>query len=266
MEIVGQLASVQWSISLRTRTGEIVAEHNATQPMSTASIAKLLLLAEVARRLENGDLSEGMLLPRTAALQVGDSGVWQHMQADALSVGDLAVLVASVSDNLATNVLLDHVGIEPVQKLAKVLGLRDTALLDRVRDSRTDNDPPMLSVGTAAELSQLMVQIARGEVVSRAISERLARWMLLNTDMSMVASAFGLDPLSHTAPDRKFLVHSKTGTDADVRADVGFIVNGTETIAYAVIANWTDMQESVRDDVLDAMGRIGSLLRTWVAV
>lgn len=228
--------------------------------MSTASVGKLLLLAEVARRLDEGELNEGLFLPKTAASQVADSGLWQHMRADALSVGDLAVLIASVSDNLATNVLLDHVGIESVRTLANALGLRDTALLDRVRDNRTANHPPMLSVGTAAELTQFMVRMAGGELVSRAVSERLARWMLLSADMSMVASAFGVDPLSHTVPDGAFLVYNKTGTDAGVRADVGFVVNGTETIAYAVIANWTEKPESFRDEVLASMGRIGSLL------
>jgi beta-lactamase class A len=110
-----------------------------------------------------------------------------------------------------------------------------------------------------------MVRIAGGELVSGAVSDRLAQWMLLNTDMSMVGSAFGLDPLSHTVPDRETLVRNKTGTDAGVRADVGFVVRGAQTVAYAVLANWTDMRESVRDEVLGGMGRIGSLLRTWLA-
>lgn len=234
--------------------------------MSTASVAKLLLLAEVARRLENGELGDHVMLSRTAALSVGDSGLWQHLRADALSVADLAVLVAAVSDNLATNVLLDHVGLEPVRQLATALGLRDTALLDRVRDHRTDGDPPMLSVGTAAELSRLMVLIAGGDMVSRDVSARVARWMLLDTDLSMVASAFGLDPLSHTVPDRRFLVHNKTGTDAGVRADVGFVVNGPTTIAYAVIANWAETQDVSRDEVLGSMRRIGSIVRAGVAL
>jgi beta-lactamase class A len=48
-------------------------------------------------------------LARTAEDPVVDSGLWQHLAAEALSAGDLAVLVGAVSDNLATNTLLRHV-------------------------------------------------------------------------------------------------------------------------------------------------------------
>ncbi|WP_216894911.1 serine hydrolase [Nocardia alni] len=253
-----RLPFVTWSVCLRARSGGVLAELGADRRLSTASVGKLLLLAEVARQVEAGELEGDLLLSRQPSLMVGDSGLWQHLRADALSVADLAVLIASVSDNLATNVLLDHVGLGRVQALADEMGLCATALLDRVRDDRSPDDPPMLSVGTAGELSRLMMDVVEDKVVSPAVSRRLADWMSLGVDMSMVASAFGLDPLAHTVSDRGVLLRNKTGTDIGVRADVGVVTGSAGTVAYAVIANWAEGEVSVRDEVLSVMRDIGT--------
>ena len=58
------------------------------------------------------------------------------------------------------------------------------------------------------------------------VSRRLRRWLSANTDLSMVASAFCLDPLAHFEPDRGIMLVNKTGTNAGVRADAGR-VDGT---------------------------------------
>ncbi len=263
-ELIGGLPLVSWSICVRT-SGGVLVELDSDRQLATASVGKLLLLAEVARQIEIGELDANSPLSRRPSLLVGDSGLWQHLGADALSVADLAVLIASVSDNLATNVLLDHVGLERIQALADQMGLRATALLDRVRDHRSADDPAMLSIGTAAELSRLMMDVVDGKVVSEAVSRRLAEWMSLSVDMSMVASAFGLDPLAHTVPDRGVLLRNKTGTDIGVRADVGVVTGSAETVAYAVIANWAEGEASVRDEVLSVMRGIGAQIRNLLS-
>ena len=50
---------------------------------------------------------------------VADSWVWQHLVTDQLPVADAAVLVGAVSDNLATNVLVDLLGLDAVQARAR---------------------------------------------------------------------------------------------------------------------------------------------------
>jgi beta-lactamase class A len=81
--------------------------------LPTASIGKILLLIEVSARLTERDASGYGILDKTARDAVGDSGVWQHLQAPSLPVADLASLVGATSDNLATNVLLRQVGCRP---------------------------------------------------------------------------------------------------------------------------------------------------------
>lgn len=78
--------------------------------LPTASIGKILLLIEVSARLTSRDFSGYGILDKTPRDAVGDSGIWQHLQAPSLPVADLATLVGASSDNLATNVLLRQVG------------------------------------------------------------------------------------------------------------------------------------------------------------
>src|SRR5205085_32113 len=84
-------------------------------------------------------------------------------------------------------------------ELTARLGLRETALRDRVRNKREAHHPPTLSHGSAAELAGLLGGLARRELISAAVSERVDRWLATNTDLSMVASAFDLDPLAQVS-------------------------------------------------------------------
>jgi beta-lactamase class A len=192
---------------------------------------------------------------------VADSGIWQYLQVDKLSIHDLCVLVASVSDNVATNVLLKRIGVEPLRDLSEALGLTGTALLDYVRDHRGPGDAPTFSIGSAAELSRLMSRLARNELISQSVSEQVTTWLATGVDLSMVASAFGFDPLAHVGPDRGFSIRNKTGTDVGVRADVGAIGWKSAWFSYAVIANWEVADPGLRDTVLSTMNAVGAMLR-----
>lgn len=232
--------------------------------LPTASIGKVLLLIEVAARMSARDGSGFGIVDKNPLDAVGDSGLWQHFQVPALPVVDLAVLVGATSDNLATNALLRHVGLAAVRERAESLGLKHTTLLDLVRDKRGPDDAPQLSVGSTAELSWLFGALARNEIVDAATSQRVLGWLSLNTDLSMVAGAFGLDPLSHRGVDHHTLLVNKTGTDVGVRAEAGAVRGAKLAASYAVCVQFADDTPGVRLRVLDAMRTVGSDLMEYV--
>jgi beta-lactamase class A len=262
--VVATPADIDWSICVRDVAGREVAGRNADRSMKTASVGKLLLLVEVARQCAEGDLTGTTLLRKDPELGLGDSGIWQHLHVEELAVHDLCVLIASVSDNLATNALLKHVGLQRIYDLAKSLGLDHTALLDYVRDHRGPDDPETLSTGSASELSLVMSQLSRNELVSPTVSQQVNAWLATNVDLSMVASVFGLDPLAHPPSDRNFVIRNKTGADPGVLADVGMIGRNAVWFNYAVIANWNASDPDRRDSALSAMRAIGTILRTTI--
>jgi beta-lactamase class A len=263
-DVLATTIGIDWSICIRDVAGHEVAGRNADRSMKTASVGKLLLLVEVARQCAEGDLTGTTLLGQDPELRVADSGIWQHLHVEELAVHDLCVLIASVSDNLATNALLKHVGLQRIHDLAESLGLEHTALLDYVRDHRAPGDPETLSIGSASELSLVMSQLSRNELVSPTVSAQVNAWLATNVDLSMVASVFGLDPLAHPPSDRNFIIRNKTGADPGVRADVGMIGRNAVWFNYAVIANWNDSDADLRDSALSGTRAIGTILRTTI--
>ncbi|AGW40381.1 beta-lactamase-like protein [Leifsonia xyli subsp. cynodontis DSM 46306] len=245
-------------------TGEVLFSVDDHVVMPTASIGKVLLLVEVAARLQSEGLSSLALLDRAPQDAVGDSGIWQHLQVPALPVADLAALVGATSDNLATNVLLRHVGLEAVSARTEALGLTRTALLDLVRDHRGPDDAPQLSVGSANELTWLFAALARGEVVNPQTSRQVISWLSLNSDFSLVSGAFGLDPHSHRHAEHGILLVNKTGSDAGVRSEVGVLRGPRAGLTFAVSTYFDDTSLSSRLAVIDGMRTVGLDLLEYV--
>jgi beta-lactamase class A len=232
--------------------------------LPTASVGKVLLLIEVSARMTRRDIGGLGILDRTPADLVAGSGLWQHLQVPALPIGDLATLVGATSDNIATNLLLERVGLEAVRARAESLGLERSALLDFARDRRGPDDAPQFSVGSTAELSRLMASLARGEVVDTVTSQRVMGWLANNADLSLVASAFGLNPLAHRENDQGVLLVNKTGTDVGVRSEIGALRGPRATVAYAVSVQFDDVSLVARLGVLDALRTVGEDLLEYV--
>lgn len=84
--------------------------HHETTPLRTASSAKVLLLVAIASEIEHGSSDPSELLRRSSVAPVYDSGMWQFLRQETLPLEDVAMLVGAVSDNWATNVLIERVG------------------------------------------------------------------------------------------------------------------------------------------------------------
>lgn len=258
-----------WSVLVADAdTGERLVAHGPDRSLRTASVGKLLLLVAAAHRMEAGMLDPAERLHRDPALAVADSGVWRHLTVDSLPVADVARLVGLASDNWATNVLLHRVGgPDAVATTAERFGLYGLALHDRVRDERTAAHPETLSSGSARACVDLFARLHDGSLGTRAVAGRVAAWLRGGLDLSMVAAAFGLDPLAHgEVPDRGLAVLGKTGTDAGVRADAGIVTGPARSVVYACVANWSPAGEDdpVRDDVLATMRTLGDRIRALV--
>jgi beta-lactamase class A len=103
---------------------------NAQLVFPQASAIKIPILVELFRQAERrpGLLREQR--PVTASVQVGGSGVLRHLGdgSSALALEDHAVLMIVLSDNTATNVLIDELGMEAVNRTMAELGFSNTLL------------------------------------------------------------------------------------------------------------------------------------------
>jgi beta-lactamase class A len=260
--------ALTWSFCVLDAEGRVIAEEGADSLHSTASIGKVFLLCEVAERIVNGRLDPFAPVTRDPRFEVADSGIWQHLVLESLPLADVCVLVAAVSDNWATNTLIEQVGLASVAERAQALGCVESRLHDRVRDVRRPADPSALSTGTARELAEVArrIHVAASGGEPEGISMEAARlvegWLLTGVDLSMVAAPFRLDPLAHR--DGRLLLWSKTGTDTCVRADMGVAWTDRDTLAYAAIATWAP-SDDVQDVPFERMHALGAELasRMW---
>lgn len=243
------------AIDLGSGTTLLSADDRIVLP--TAGLGRILLLIEISARLTERDYEGLGILDKTPTDAATGAGLWQHLQAPALPTVDLATLVGAAADNLATNTLLRRVGLDAVRTRAESLGLEHTALLDLVRERRGPDDAPHVSVGSTTELSGLFAALARDQVVDAPTSRRVLGWLSLGYDLSGVASAFGLDPLSHRGADDGIQLINVTGTAPGVRSEAGILYGPRAAAAYAVTVTFEDSALAGRLRVIEAMRSVG---------
>ena len=108
--------------------------HLERETFPTASAIKLAIVYELYKQVSEGriKLDETLVLDRRKA--VGGSGVLIHMGTPTLSLSDYATLMVTLSDNTATNVLIDRLGMAEISKRMQKLGLPGTHLRRHMMD------------------------------------------------------------------------------------------------------------------------------------
>jgi beta-lactamase class A len=136
-----------------------------------ASAIKVPILLELFRRAE---LEPGILRRRVTmsdAVRTGGSGVLQVLTdgGSALSLEDYAIYMIQHSDNTATNVLIDELGIDAINDLSESLGARQTLLqrkMIRPEQSARGNE----TLSTPRDAALIMEKIARCDLPMSAAS------------------------------------------------------------------------------------------------
>lgn len=262
---------VKWSIKVvDAEDGTILYERTPENQMETASIGKLFLLMYIMHLVESKKLDIHEIIDRRTSSPddfCEDSGLLYLLEQQTLSIKDLGFFVGAFSDNYATNLLVERVGLENIQQYAREQGFRNSNLLDYVRMQRTPQNPADMSCGTGSELCDYMVRLESERLVSATASQQIERWLATDTDTSMTSSVFNVDPLAHWEENEAFRLRHKTGTESDVRCDVGFArcLPTGKRAAWAVLANWDKAKYGdLRDVVLADMRRLGGLIRSYL--
>lgn len=243
-------------------TSVLAGDDFVTLPVAGLGVVPLLI--EVAAGFESGSLDPLEIIERSHVDAVAVGGVWQHLKAPALPLVDLAVLAASTGDALAANALLSRVGLPAVRARIEKLGLARSAMLDRFRDERGPDDAPHFALGSARELAEVFAALVNSQIVSASVSAQVAEWLSLNHDLSLVASATGLDPFSHENDEHGLLFINKTGRDAGIRVEAGVLAGPRAGVSYALIVCFDDLSIMHRMRAHEAFRTLGMELMEYV--
>jgi beta-lactamase class A len=184
-----------------------------------ASSIKIAVLAELYHQAEqsaHGASAKATLQDRyvvRASDLVADSSVLGGLTpgVTALTNRDLATIMVAVSDNSATNVLIDRVGMRNVVKLTESLGLAHTQLRRKMMDLKAAAEGRE-NVSTPREMMQLLEQMYRGKVIAPP---------LLDDFFTVLATAKSSWIPRDLPPDLK--IANKPGELEGVRNDSGIV-------------------------------------------
>jgi len=219
---------------------------NADEVFPTASIIKVPVLLEFYRQAEEGALSPGDARPLREEDKVGGSGVLQYLGAGSTSMTleDYARLMINLSDNTATNYMIDIVGMDNVNQLLERLSLEDTKLLRKMQAK--DIDPEVQeNLTTPREFSRLLMMIMNHYGLDAVVCEKTLNVLKLYKD-GIIRDAM---PIDYTIADKSGWMEAVQCDSGIVYADKPYIV----TVMAKFIPEWdrngADARESMKQAV-----------------
>jgi len=211
-------------------TGETCA-YQADLPVVAASVIKLPILIEAFRQAEAGRLP----MEETVAIRPEDKmpscGALTYLH-DGLTVTwrDLCVLMIILSDNTATNLLIDRLSMDAVNDTLRNLGCQKTVLRRRLFDAEASARGIENTI-TASEMGMLLEKLYRGACVSTDADRAMLHILLdqrLNGKMPFFLHGDGV-PVAH-----------KTGEDDGITHDVGILL-GERPMVLCFASEHTDV-------------------------
>src|SRR2546430_6700599 len=186
---------------------------NGDERVRTASTIKVAVMIEAFTRVADGRAKWTDELVLTKAARYGGSGVLPEL-ADGLrlTLRDCVNLMMVVSDNTATNMVLDYLTTDAVNARMSALGYKDTRIMRRIGgggESREGKEPDNKRFGLGAttphEMVQILEKLEAGEIVNKSAAKEMidlmkreqARYAIgrTNWDLPMASKYGALDRL-----------------------------------------------------------------------
>ncbi|QYO66640.1 serine hydrolase [Leptolyngbya sp. 7M] len=221
------------------------------EQVRTASTIKLPIMTEVFRQVAEGKIAWTDEFTIEAGKIAGGSGILKEFTpGHKIDLKTATVLMIVLSDNTATNLILDKVSSNSVNEFMAKLGLNDTLSLRKIGgggDAKAWDEPlnKLFGIGRSSpkDMVRLLEMLENGQVVSKEASAE----MIAILRRQQYKDGIGRNVLD-TIP-----VASKSGALDRLRSDVGIVYTRRGRIAIAITVDDMHVVHYTTDD-------IGSLL------
>jgi len=227
-------------------TGAAVGIHEA-DPVRTASTIKLAILTSVFDAVERHKAEWAERLTITQKEKVAGSGVLasEFSNGVQLPLRDIVNLMIVLSDNTATNMILERFTADSVNAYLDSIGIRKTRSLRKIMSGDVasgwseagrlpENKNYGLGVSSPRDMVALLEKLERGELVSAGASKEMLAILKRGQDTAGIRRHMG-----------NLVVANKTGALDALRSDVGIVYSPAGRIAMAITVdripavNWT---------------------------
>ena len=213
---------------------------HADEVLPTASSIKIAILAELYRQAQQGKIKLGDLYTLQSSDLVGGSGIAGALTPGVtrLTIRDVAVLMISVSDNSATNIIIDRIGIENVNALLDSLSLTQTRLRRKMMDVKAAGEGRE-NIATPREMVTLLESLYRGRVLNKPMTE----------DFFTLLSVHKESYIPRELPE-DLRIANKPGELEGVRNDSGIVFTGSRPFAISVMTTYLRREKDGGDAIV----------------
>ena len=220
-----------WIYAKNLDTGKDYGLRSEEQ-VRTASTIKLPIMTEVFHQIAQGKINWTDEFTLTKANKQAGSGTLGELSDGAkIDLKSATHLMIVVSDNTATNLILDKISSNSVNAFMESLGLKNTKSLRKIGgggDSKAYDEPlnKLFGIGVSSpkDMAKLLEMLERGEVVSKEASAE----MMAILKRQQYTDGIGRNSLD-TVP-----VASKSGALDRLRSDVGIVYTRRGRIVMAI--------------------------------
>ena len=219
-----------------------------TEAYSAASVIKLPLYLHVLKEAAAGRVDMSRKLTVTEQDKVPVCGALTLFTGDVeADIRTLCNLMISLSDNTATNVLIDYFGVEPLQESFRDMGMEQTVLRRKLFDFRKSLEGIRNTI-CPKEMGMLLEQLYRKEFVSKAACQEAIDILLQQqVDHKLNGKLCGVVPIAH-----------KTGEDDNLSNDVGIVYGENPFIICFAghdsdVYRWEDLMRRGAYDLYEAL-------------
>ena len=232
-QIKNRVASFKGRVSLFAKnldTGQTYAL-NADERVRTASTIKIAVMVEAFARVAEGRAKWTDEVVLTKEKKYGGSGILYELSDGLhLTLRDAVNLMMLISDNTATNLVLEILTTDAVNARMESLGLNQIKIMRKVGsggESKAGKDPDNkrfgLGMATPREMVLLLDKLERGEVVSSAASKEMIDLMKREQGRYAIGRSLWDVPIA-----------SKYGALDHLRSSIGIIYSKKGKIAMAI--------------------------------
>ena len=244
---------------------------DADTPVPTASVIKLAVLFEALKQIEQGRVHFEDQVTMTKTDQVEGSGVLTLFDTPlTLSFKDALTMMIVQSDNTATNLAIDHLGLQSIDQRIEWLGLRNTWLykkvfLPPVGPVPADQKQFGLGKTTAREMAGIMQRFATCDLNAPGSTQSPTKQdqQVCDAALDMLKNQSDRDAIPRYLPN--LAIANKTGALDQVRNDVAIVYarNGPVIISEFTYNN-TDQSWTPDNSGQLLMGKVAkAILDRW---
>ena len=236
----------------------MVYELGADDRVPTASTIKIAIMVEAFARVAEGKAKWTDELVLTKEKKVGGSGILPEF-ADGLrlTLRDGVTLMMILSDNTATNLVIDVLTADAINARMESLGLKETRLMRRVfgggesaEGKKEENKRFGLGRTTPREMVTLLEKLERGEVISPAASKEMLELMKREQGTNGIWREQWRVPKA-----------TKSGALDALRSNLGIIYHPRGRVALAITCNeMPEVNWTVDNPALLLMSRLSEIL------